>query len=148
MPHDNDFKRLVRARMEKTGEAYTAARAQLIATPKPVAAVAPPPVNYARLAGMRNATITEKTGRDWEHWVYALDRRGASKLTHTEIVAIVQQEYKIPDWWAQTVTVGSERINGLRAIGQRRNGTCEMSKSKTFGVPVTELFEAWANART
>ena len=30
MPTNKDFKRLVRARMEKTGEAYTAARANLL----------------------------------------------------------------------------------------------------------------------
>ena len=29
MPTDKDFKRLVRGRMHKTGESYTAARAQL-----------------------------------------------------------------------------------------------------------------------
>jgi len=29
MPKDKDFKRLVRARMDKTGESYTAARARL-----------------------------------------------------------------------------------------------------------------------
>jgi len=29
MPTDKDFKRLVRGRMQKTGESYTAARAQL-----------------------------------------------------------------------------------------------------------------------
>jgi hypothetical protein len=26
--------------------------------------------------------------------------------------------YKIPGWWAQTVTVGYERIKGLRAVGE------------------------------
>jgi hypothetical protein len=33
MPTQKDFKRLVRARMAKTGEAYTAARAQLLRKP-------------------------------------------------------------------------------------------------------------------
>jgi hypothetical protein len=35
MPTDKDFKRLVRARMGKTGEAYTTARAHLRPTPDP-----------------------------------------------------------------------------------------------------------------
>jgi hypothetical protein len=34
MPRQKDLKRLVRARMEKTGEADTAARAQLLRKPK------------------------------------------------------------------------------------------------------------------
>jgi hypothetical protein len=35
MPTDKDFKRLVRARMGRTGEAYTTARAQLRPTATP-----------------------------------------------------------------------------------------------------------------
>jgi hypothetical protein len=35
MPTDKDFKRLVRARMGKTGEAYTTARASLRPDPDP-----------------------------------------------------------------------------------------------------------------
>jgi uncharacterized protein YndB with AHSA1/START domain len=43
------------------------------------------------------------------------------------------------------VAVGYERIKGLRAIGQRRDGSYEANKSRTYGVPVTKLFEAWAD---
>ncbi|CAN5701216.1 hypothetical protein BH23GEM1_BH23GEM1_01270 [soil metagenome] len=43
------------------------------------------------------------------------------------------------------MTVGYERINGLRARGQRRDGSYEASKSRTFNVPVARLFDAWAN---
>jgi len=42
------------------------------------------------------------------------------------------------------VTVGYERIKGIRARGQRRDGTYEANKSKTFNVPVAKLFDAWA----
>ena len=48
-------------------------------------------------------------------------------------------------WWTQTVTVGYERIKGLRARGQRRDGTYEASKSRTFNVPVETLFDVWAD---
>jgi len=44
------------------------------------------------------------------------------------------------------VTVGYERIKGIRARGQRRDGSYEASKSRTFDVPVTRLFNAWAKA--
>jgi uncharacterized protein YndB with AHSA1/START domain len=46
------------------------------------------------------------------------------------------------------VTVGYERIRGLRSRGQRRSGSWEASKSKTIAVPVEKLFDAFANART
>ena len=35
MPRNKDLKRLVRARMSKTGESYTAARSQILSKSKP-----------------------------------------------------------------------------------------------------------------
>jgi len=153
MPTNKDLKRLVRARMKKTGEAYTAARANIIKKPKTetVSKAAPPAVNkavdYAALAGTSDATIKAKTGCKWERWVRALDHHGAERMSHREIAALVNTKYKIPGWWSQTVTVGYERIKGLRARGQRRDGTYEATKSRTFNVPVTVLFDAWADAK-
>jgi hypothetical protein len=46
------------------------------------------------------------------------------------------------------VTVGYERLKGLRERGQRRGGSYEVSKSKTFNVPVAVLFDAWADDAT
>jgi hypothetical protein len=153
MPLNKDLKRLVRTRMTKTGEAYTAARAQIIKKPKAAAASTPAPaavskaVDYAALAGTSDATIKAKTGCTWERWVRALDHHGAEKMSHREIAALVNTKYKIPGWWSQSVTVGYERIKGLRARGQRRDGTYEATKSRTFNVPVTTLFNAWADAK-
>jgi uncharacterized protein YndB with AHSA1/START domain len=148
MPTDKDFKRLVRGRMQKTGEAYTTARAHL-RKQKPTAAVAPAPApaDYARLAGRSDAILKEKTGCTWERWVKALDRAKADTWPHREIAKYVNEKYKIPGWWAQTVTVGYERIKGLRAVGQRRDGSFEANKSKTFPVPLARLYGAFSNAR-
>jgi hypothetical protein len=152
MPHNKDLKRLVRARMKKTGEAYTAARAHITTKPRttPVAKTARKAVSkidYAALAGTSDATIKAKTGCTWERWVGALDYLGAKEMSHRDIVTLVNKKYKIDGWWSQTVTVGYERIKGLRARGQRRDGTYEANKSRTFDVPVTILFEAWTDAK-
>ena len=156
MPANKDLKRLVRARMRKTGEAYTTARAHITNKPRSSTAStasaasarksgAPAkPNDYAALAGMTNAVIKAKTGCDWERWVAALDYYGAETMSHREIAEVVKTKYKVPDWWTQAVTVGYERIKGLRARGQRRDGTYEASKSRTFDVPVAKLFDAWA----
>jgi hypothetical protein len=159
MPRNKDLKRLVRARMNKTGEAYTAALAHINRKPKSatVSKVAPSArratpnsatksIDYAAIAGMSDAKLKAKTGCTWERWVYALDRRGAEKMSHRDIATLVNEKYKVDGWWSQTVTVGYERIKGLRARGQRRDGTYEATKSRTFNVPVTTLFDAWANA--
>jgi uncharacterized protein YndB with AHSA1/START domain len=68
-------------------------------------------------------------------------------MTHRDIAALVNTKFEVDGWWSQTVTVGYERIKGLRERGQRRDGTWEAAKSRTYPVPVTTLFDAWANAR-
>jgi uncharacterized protein YndB with AHSA1/START domain len=146
VPTDKDFKRLVRGRMQKTGESYTTARAHLrknkAATPS-----AARPDEYARIAGKSDAIIKERTGCTWERWVKALDRAKADTWSHREIAKHVMEKYRIPGWWAQTVTVGYERIKGLRAVGQRRDGSFEANKSRTFAVPLDRLYHAFHDAR-
>ncbi len=152
MTIQKDFKRLVRGRMQKTGESYTAARAQLLTTQADGAS----PVN--RLAvpsrGLREArrqeptrSIKARTGCTWERWVKALDHVKAHTWSHREIAKYVHEKYKVSGWWAQSVTVGYERIKGLRAVGQRRDGSFEASKSRTFSVPVSTLYGAFHDAR-
>jgi hypothetical protein len=149
MTTNKDFKRLVRARMSKTGEAYTAARAHILERPRrgsnPPSANAP--IDYAALAGMSDRTLQEKTGCNWERWVHTLDYHGAEDMRHGEIATLVRQRYKVDGWWSQMVTVGYERIKRRRALGQRLDGSYEASKSKTYGVPVATLFDAWADSR-
>jgi hypothetical protein len=160
MPTNKDFKRLVRARMRKTGEAYTAARAHLLHKPKPRRTQQPrpearsavtsdnPAKDYAALAGMSDATVAAKTGCTWERWVRALDHVGAQEWTHRAIAEHVRERYRIPGWWAQSVTLGYERIKGLRAVGQRRSGEFEAGKSKVFAAPVAKLYRAFRDPRT
>ena len=149
MPANKDFKRLVRGRMQKTGEAYTTARAHLLKQKPATATVAAPAaVDYAKLAGRSDAILKERTGCTWERWVKALDYAQAYTWTHREIAKHVHEKYKVPGWWAQTVTVGYERIKGLRAVGQRRDGSFEASKSRTFAVPLVRLYRAFHDART
>jgi len=145
MPRQKDLKRLVRARMLKTGEAYTTARAQVLAKPRAKPKSAPTP-DYAMLAGMSDAAIKQKTGCSWERWVRSLDYYGAATMSHRDIAKLVSTKYKVDDWWTQTVAVGYERIKGLRARGQQRDGSFRASKSRTFNVPVSTLFDAWVDA--
>lgn len=145
MPRDKDLKRIIRERMKKTGESYTAARAHVLSkktTDRPAAPVR----DLAALAGMKNDAVAAKTGRTWRQWVDTLDADGAAAMTHRDIATMLHTKHHVGDWWAQTVTVGYERIKGLRERGQRRNGTYESTKSRTFNVPVAALFDAWADA--
>lgn len=139
MPKQKDLKRLIRSRMKKTGEAYTAARLQIVKKTDPTP-------DYAAVAGMSDASVSAKTGRTWALWVRTLDAAGAADKPHREIARYVSS-LGTPAWWSQMVTVGYERIRGLRDRGQRRGGGYTATKSRTFDVPVEKLFDAFANAR-
>src|SRR5438477_7709598 len=64
MPKQKDFKRIIRSRMEKTGESYTAARLQLVRKKE---------ADFAERAGMTDASVKKQTGRTWAQWVKVLD---------------------------------------------------------------------------
>src|SRR6266511_537682 len=140
MPTQKDFKRIVRSRMKQTGEAYTDARLQVLKKNEPTP-------DYAELAGRSESAILKQTGRTWAEWVRVLDGVRAAEKPHREIAQYVSS-LGTPDWWSQTVTVGYERIRGLRDKGQRRDGAYEASKSRTFAVPLEKRYAAFANART
>lgn len=76
-----------------------------------------------------------------------LDEARAVEMPHREIAQFVSS-LGTPGWWTQMVTVGYERIRGLREKGQRRGGLYEAGKSRTFNVPIATLYDAFANART
>lgn len=145
MPSNKDLKRLARARMQKTGESYTTARARLLDRKDRAAAAAA--IDYAARAGMSDEAVAAKTGRNWERWVRALDRVDAASMPHKEIAVHVHEEHGISGWWAQTVTVGYERIKRLREHGQRRDGSYGANKSKTYPVAVDRLYRACRHAR-
>jgi uncharacterized protein YndB with AHSA1/START domain len=128
--------------MKKTGESYTAARLQVVEKKAPRPAALP---DYAALAGMSDASVKRQTGHDWAEWVSILDAIRSVELPHREIARYVASR-GTASWWTQTVTVGYERIRGLREVGQRRNGGYEANKSRTFRVPLHRLFAAVAEA--
>jgi hypothetical protein len=136
MTRQRSFKRLVRSRMEKTGESYTAARAMLLSGEERQAAEEPP-----LLAS--DERIRQRTGRGWEEWFDLLDDWGAVERTHREIARWVADQLKIGPlvWDAQAITSSYERARGLRAVGETEQGFAA-SASRTVAVPVERLFDA------
>ena len=88
MTTQRSFKRLVRARMEKTGESYTAARARLLAA---VPATGADDAEKPPLA-TSDAAIRERTGHGWEEWFDFLDEWGGTQRPHREIARRVAEE--------------------------------------------------------
>src|SRR3954468_22044064 len=117
MTKQRSFKRFVRARMEKTGESYAAARAVLLAATEPTAGSPdgdrPPLVTS-------DENIRRRTGRGWEEWFDLLDDWGAAQRTHRETARWVAERLGIGPlvWEAQAVTHSYERVRGLREVGE------------------------------
>ena len=139
MTRQKSFKRLVRARMEKTGESYTAARAVLLAAEAPVGGGKPPLV-------VSEESIRERTGRGWEEWFDLLDGWGAAEKPHKEIARWVGAQLEIEPlgWNAQAITVSYERARGLREVGERADGFAA-GASKTIPVPVERLYDTFVD---
>ena len=137
MPKNKDLKRLIRARMAKTGESYTAARSHLLARDLPL------PGDYPKLAGMSDEAVQRASGKTWREWTTVLDQADAAQMEHREIAEYVHSHFEVSGWWAQMITVAYERFRGLRDFGQRRGGGYDVNKSKTIGVPVAALWTAF-----
>jgi hypothetical protein len=143
MTEHKSFKRLVRARMEKTGESDTTARARLLVAAEsepPAAAVEPPALATS------DERIRERTGRGWEEWFDLLDEWGAPEHTHRETARWVAELQGIHPlaWNAQAVVSSYERARGLRAVGEHEDGFA-ISASRTVAVPVQRLYEAFVD---
>ncbi|GAA1690805.1 hypothetical protein GCM10009792_08520 [Microcella alkalica] len=140
------FKKRVRERMQKTGERYGAARRALIeaarardaaASAADGATTASPARVWVAQPQHSDELVREKTGRGWDAWVDAIDAGPGRAAGHPAIAAwLVAQG--VDDWWAQGVTVGYERITGLRLPGQMPDGTFTVSRSRIVAMAPEE----------
>jgi hypothetical protein len=137
MTRQRSFKRLVRIRMEKTGESYAAARAKLLS--------ADGKAKDGVTLTMSDEAIRKRTGRGWEEWFDLLDDWGAAERSHTEIARWITQEQGLDGWSSQSVTVSYERARVGRALGEHADGF-SVTASKTVAVPVDRLYESFVNA--
>jgi hypothetical protein len=132
MTERKSLKRRVRARMEKTGERYTAAWRHVVDQPEQ------PPEHVPDTS---DEAVVRATGRPWQEWFAVLDAWNATTRSHREIARYLREELEVPGWWAQSVTVEYERARGMRARHERPSGF-SATASRTVAVPLDVLFEA------
>jgi Domain of unknown function (DUF4287) len=94
---------------------------------------------------MSDEAVRAKTGKSWDEWFAILDAAGAQTLGHKEIVALLSGQHGVGPWWRQMVTVSYEQARGMREKHQTATGYTA-NASRTIGVPVDRLFEAWSDA--
>ncbi|HSP62099.1 MAG TPA: DUF4287 domain-containing protein [Pyrinomonadaceae bacterium] len=95
---------------------------------------------------MSDAAVKAKTGKAWLEWFTLLDKAGAKRMTHQEIVALLSKKHGVGPWWQQMVTVTYEQACGLRKKHQKPSGY-EISVSRTIGAPVSKAFKAWTDEK-
>lgn len=90
--------------------------------------------------------VKARTGKAWPEWFAILDAAGARALDHKRIVAYLSKHHAVGPWWRQMVTVGYELARGRREKHQKAGGY-SISASRTLGVSVAKLFDAWRDER-
>lgn len=133
MTKQESFKRRVRERMATTGERYAEARRVLIEKSSPPARpwVSPPE--------MSDDAVRAKTGHGWDHWCDVIEQWPGHQDGHAAVAVYLEAEQGLDGWWSQTVTVGWERITGVRLPHQRADGTFTANKSRTVSLDAAML---------
>jgi hypothetical protein len=139
MTTQKTFKQRVRTRAARTGESYTAARAQLIRKANASSDTTAASIDTKALAGVSEEAMLERTGRPLAEWLHLLDAWGAAERTHTEIARWLVADHGVEGWWSQTITVAYERARGRRVLHQTSAG---------FSVGVTRTIAATPDALT
>ena len=96
---------------------------------------------------MSDIAVKAKTGKNWKDWFAVLDKAGARKMNHQEIVKLVSEKYDVGPWWQQMVTVSYEQARGLREKYQKPAGY-QISVSRTVNAPVAKPYKSFADARS
>jgi hypothetical protein len=134
MTRNESFKRRIRERMTTTGERYVEARRVLIQQ-----AAARDDRRRVSEPEQTDAVIQDATGRSWDVWVALIEAWPGNRDGHAAVATWLQDEHEVPGWWAQTVTVGWERITGRRLPHQVADGTFTAGKSATIMVDTEVL---------
>ncbi|WP_370615016.1 hypothetical protein [Mumia sp. Pv 4-285] len=87
-------------------------------------------------------SLVEATGASYAQWFKTLDDAGAIEADgtpwpHGKIAAFLVDE-GVDGWWAQHVTVVYEQEHGIRAPGQRADGSFSATVSRTLDEPVAD----------
>ena len=92
---------------------------------------------------MSDAAVKAKTGKTWKEWFAILDKAGARKMTHQDIVKFLSSKHTVGPWWQQMVTVNYEQQSGMRQNHERPEGF-QISVSRTVDATVGKLYKSFA----
>jgi len=97
--------------------------------------------------------VQRATGKVWKEWFAILDKAGAKKMQHRDIVLFLFNKYlgkgkgnigaTSPNgWWSQMVTVEYERERGMRKVNQNETGFL-VGMHKTLNMSAADFEKEW-----
>lgn len=105
------------------------------------------PTTKSQKPRMSDDAVQAKTGKNWSQWFAILDKAGAKKMSHQEIVKLLNSKHDVGPWWQQMVTVTYEQARGLRQKHEKPSGY-EISVSRTVNAPLASVYKKVANEKT
>lgn len=79
--------------------------------------------------------VQRATGKTWSEWERTLDAEEAWRLSHKEIVTLLRDGGHIQsEWWMQQVTVGYEKMKGLRVPGHTKDTGFQIGARRTLPI--------------
>ena len=93
---------------------------------------------------MSDEAVAAKTGKNWKQWFAIIDKAGGKKMTHQEIVKLLNSKHNVGPWWCQMVTVNYEQQTGRRELHQKTDGY-QISVSRTVKSPLSFLYSSFVN---
>lgn len=126
----------------RTGDTGTTTRRQQLPNTDPPARA---PGNPSRRP-YSDEVLAARTGRTYAEWFALLDEWGGTKRSHSEIAQMLVDEHGVGGWWAQGIAVQYEQARGMRAPGQRWDGSFAATAAKTIAASVGRVHHAFADA--
>lgn len=96
---------------------------------------------------MSDEAVKAKTGKKWDQWFAILDKAGATKMSHQDIVKFLNSKHDVGPWWQQMVTATYEHARGMRQQHEKPGGY-QISVSRTVNAPLANLYKAVANKKS
>ena len=101
----------------------------------------------AKAPRLSDAAVKAKTGKTWKEWFAILDKAGATRMTHQQIVKLLNTSHGVGPWWQQMVTVTYEQQRGMRKVHEKPEGY-EISVSRTIRAPVAKAYKACGSEKS
>lgn len=94
-----------------------------------------------KIGRVSSESVLKCTGKSWDEWVGILQKAGADRWSHKEIVVFLVKKYRLSLWWRQGVATGYETHLGKKIEGRNSKGEYSVVTSKTLPVSQAALWD-------